>query len=238
MNSINVRRVREKARKFSFCLTFLEFIVSCTYNFPEGIILIRRTPFIGTLFLSLLLILGAFSHADVVTLHDGTRIEGVVLSFQNDILRIRTIEGEIRELGKKLIERIEFEGVEEKFPVKKLKVELKNIATDDYLDIFVNSQKVIKRERESGEWKDVTSLLKDGANDVRVHVHNDRDFWSYKWAVRINGRVFIQQCGEPNRPLGHCQRFGLTGKELGVIENIPALWLYVDFRQGTCEIAE
>ncbi len=219
-------------------MTILEFIVSCTYNPSEVFTLARKAAVTKVFFLSLLLMTGAFSLADVITLNDGTRIEGVVLSFQNDTLKMRTIKGEVLEFEKGLIEKIEFEGGEKKISGKKLKVELRNIVTDDYLDIFVNSQKVITRARKSGDWKDVTSLLKEGANDVRVHVHNDRDFWSYKWAVKINGRVFIQQCGEPNRPLGHCQRFGLTGKEIGVIESIPPLWLYVDFRQGKCEIVE
>ncbi len=117
-----------------------------------------------------------------------------------------------------------------------LKVELRNLRSDDAVDVFVNGEVVLQEAREGGSWVDLTPRLKDGNNALRLRIRNDRGTWAYRLALRINGEIVPIACGTPFRPDDPCRCCGKEGRELGVLDDLPTVWLFVDRGLGKAEV--
>jgi hypothetical protein len=179
---------------------------------------------------ALLLLAPLPAAADEVVLRDGERLEGEVLSLDAETLRIRLPGGERRQVGRERVERILLNEAAEAPPIR---VEVKNLGSDDSLGLWVNDEEVLAGSRISREWTDVTDLLRDGSNEVRATVRNERGSWSYRWAIRVQGKATTFECGIPNR--AGCTEEGHSGSETGEIE-LRSVWVYVDRDEGRVEI--
>jgi hypothetical protein len=168
--------------------------------------------------------------ADEVVLRDGERLEGEVLSLDDEKLVIRLPGGERRHVGRERVERILLKPAAEVPPIR---VEVKNLGSDDALDVWLNDDQVIAASRISRDWIDLTDLLRDGSNEIRATVHNKRGSWSYRWALRVQGKATTFECGIPNR--AGCTEEGQSGDETGEIE-LRSIWVYLDRDEGRVEI--
>lgn len=174
---------------------------------------------------------GTAPAADTVVRRDGSRVEGDVLSVDAHDVIVQTSEGRVS-VPRQKVDSILFAEP----PAPPLKVEIRNVRSDDTLDVFVEGNLVLRDAREKGEWTDITPLLKDGNNNVRLRIHNARGIWAYHLNFRINGVVSEIACGTPLDLNGPCTCCGKTGRELGEIDDLPLIWLHVDRPLGTAEI--
>lgn len=180
----------------------------------------------------LLLLLPAFTRAvaDEVVLRDGETMQGEVISLDDETLLIRLAGGERRFVGRERVDRIILSPPAEVPPIR---VEVKNLGSDDALDLWLNDEKVLEGSRVSREWIDLTDRLREGSNEIRVVVFNERESWAYRWALRLQGRATTFECGIPAR--AGCTEEGHTGTEKGEIE-LPSVWVFVDRDEGRVEI--
>lgn len=170
------------------------------------------------------------ARADTVVLRKGAPVEGAVVSVDAEHVVVDTASGRVR-LPRSNVASIEFEA-----PGLPLKVELRNVRSDDAVDVFVNGEAVLQEARESGSWIDLTPKLKDGNNALRLRIRNDRGTWAYRLALRINGEIVPLACGTPFRPDDPCRCCGKEGRELGVLDDLPTVWLFVDRGLGKAEV--
>jgi hypothetical protein len=183
------------------------------------------------LFLGLGLLGATGAPADEVILRDGERLTGDVLSLDREELLLRLAGGDKRHVPRDRVARIEFSAPEEVPPIR---VELRNMGSDDALDLWLNGEPIFENSPSTHEWLDVTDRLRDGSNEVRFAVRNARGIWAYRWGVRIRGKTTILECGRPPR-LG-CSEEGFTGNEKGTIGPLPSVWIYVDRREGLVDL--
>ena len=165
--------------------------------------------------------------ADVVERRDGTRFEGTVVSVDATSVTLEAASGTTR-IPRADVASISFSSV------KPVKVEVRNVKSDDALDVLVDGDTVIREARDGGDWIDITPRLKDGNTSLRLRIRNERGSWSYRFHVRINGQVFPVACGQP--PAEGCACCGKTGREIGTIEDLPEIWIHVDRALGRAEI--
>ena len=190
----------------------------------------RRLSFRCLLLGAMPLLLTLPATADEVVLRDGKRMEGKVLSLDEEILELRLPGGERERVSRERVERIILTPERE---TPSIRVEVKNIGSDDALDLWVNDERVIEGSRVSREWVDVTELLRDGSNELRAVVVNERGSWAYRWGVRVQGKATTFECGVPVR--AGCTEHGHEGNETGAIE-LPSVWLFVDRDEGRVDI--
>ena len=171
--------------------------------------------------------------ADTVSRRDGSTVEGEVLSLDGQKVVVRTSSGTVSLLREE-VASIHF--VESEALRPPLKVEIRNIRSDDSVDVLLGDEVVLREGREGGSWIDLTSKLKDGNNPLRLRIHNDRGTWAYRLSLRVNGTVSTLSCGKPLDRNYPCRCCGKTGLESGIIEDLPTIWLFVDRESGTAEI--
>lgn len=172
---------------------------------------------------------GPEARADTVERRDGSRVDGTVASVDDTSVMVRTSSGTMR-IPRADVATIAFDSV------KPIKVEIRNVKSDDAVDALVNGDEVIRDARDGGEWTDITARLKDGNNAVRLRIHNDRGDWAYHLNLRLNGQVVPLACGTPQSKGRGCKEGGRTGHEIGVIEDLPVVWIHVDRALGRVEI--
>ena len=168
--------------------------------------------------------------ADTVVHSDGSHTEGQVVSVTEDQVLLRTA-GETLAIPRAEVASIHFER-----PRPPLKVEIRNIRSDDAVDVLLAGEIVMSRAREKGAWIDLTPKLKDGNNSLRLRIHNARGGWAYHLDLRINGVVTKLSCGKPYDRNNPCECCGKSGDEIGVVDDLPLIWVHVDREQGHAEI--
>lgn len=171
--------------------------------------------------------------ADVVVRRNGSQVEGQVLSVDATSVVVKTARGNLR-LERAEIESIQF--VKSDAVAPPLRVEIRNVQSDDEVDVLFDGETVIRGAREGGDWIDLTPLLKDGNNELRLRIRNDRGTWAYRLSLRINGVVTPIECGTPNRSDDPCRCCGKTGVEKGIIDDLPIVWIHVDRALGRAEV--
>ncbi len=170
--------------------------------------------------------------ADRVIRHDGSHIEGHVVSVDAESVVVETDRGRTR-IDRASVASIEFEPAE-----PPLKVELRVIQVDEAIDILVHDELILERARTSGGWIDISERLKTGNNPIRLRIHNTRQGWAYRLSLRVNGQARPLECGTPYRISDACRCCGKRGNERGVIDDLPVIWLWVDRDLGTAELIE
>lgn len=154
-----------------------------------------------------------------------------MLSVDERNVIVETSQGSVR-VPRSEVESILFGPPEGQPPL--LKVEIRNVQSDDAVDVFLDGERIIDHVQEGGAWIDVTDRLNTGNHALRLRIHNQRSIWAYRLAIRINGVVTRLECGMPRqKPCACC---GKTGSETGVIEDLPLTWIYVDREIGTAEV--
>jgi len=166
---------------------------------------------------------------DTVVRRDGSRFDGTVTTVDATFVVIQTSSGPMR-LPRPDVASISFGEL------KPLKVEIRNVKSDDALDVLVDGEEVIRDARDGGAWIDITSRLKDGNTPMRLRVRNQRASWAYQVHVRINGEVIPLTCGTPLAAGHGCTCCGKTGNEVGTIDDLPEVWIHVDRALGRAEI--
>ncbi|HZN55723.1 MAG TPA: hypothetical protein VFB67_10440 [Candidatus Polarisedimenticolaceae bacterium] len=166
---------------------------------------------------------------DTVVRRDGSRFEGTVASVDAAAVVLDTPSGTLR-IPRHDVASISFNEI------KPLKVEIRNVKSDDALDVLVDGEEVIRDARDGGAWIDLTPRLKDGNTPVRLRVKNQRATWAYQLHFRINGEIVPVGCGTPFAAGAGCTCCGKTGKEVGTIEDLPEFWIHVDRALGRAEI--
>jgi hypothetical protein len=167
--------------------------------------------------------------ADTVIRRDGSRLDGRVVSLDDAAVTVETGTGTVR-VKRSDVASIAFQDV-----APPLRVEIRNVRSDDAVDVFVDDDPVIVGAREGGEWTDITARLKEGNNPIRLRIRNDRGTWAYRLSVRINGKVTELACGtalDRSRPCTCC---GMTGIETGSFD-LPPTWINVDRGLGRAEV--
>jgi hypothetical protein len=168
--------------------------------------------------------------ADTVELTSGARHEGELVSVDAEFVVIR-VSGETLKIPRREVASIHFEP-----PAPPLKVEIRNVKSDDALDVYLDDHIVMADARQRGSWIDITPKLKDGNNPLRLRIHNSRGIWAYHLNLRVNGVVTPLSCGEPfdlNQP---CRCCGKTGEETGIVDDLPPIWIHVDRETGSAEV--
>ncbi len=171
------------------------------------------------------------SATDVVVRRGGADVEGHVVSVDESHVVVNTDRGRVR-IPRSQVSSITFGGAVR--PAPPLKVEIRNERADDALDVLLDDEPIIERARAEGSWIDITDRLKTGNHALRLRIHNDRGGWGYRVGVRINGVVTRVECGEP--PVRPCRCCGKNGTEVGVIDDLPITWIWVDRDLGTAEL--
>ena len=169
------------------------------------------------------------ARADTVVRKDGVRLEGIVVSVDAHSVVIDTSTGTIT-IARGDVASVAFGGQ------KPFKVEIKNVVSDDAVDVAIDGDDVLRNASTGGEWIDITPKLKDGNNALRLRVHNARGVWAYRLILRVNGRSMPIECGTPQAFGKGCTRDGKRGDEIGVIEDLSEIWLRVDREAGRLEI--
>ncbi len=167
--------------------------------------------------------------ADTILRRDGTRFEGTVVTVDSAFVVLQHSSGTLR-IQRADVASITFETV---LPMK---VEIRNVKSDDALDVLVDGDLVIRDARDGGEWVDITSRLKDGNTQMRLRIRNDRGGWAYRVHLRLNGQVVPLACGTPHSAGEGCRCCGKTGTEIGTIDDLPEIWIHVDRAQGRAEV--
>ncbi|MBD3866801.1 MAG: hypothetical protein IFK94_01645 [Acidobacteria bacterium] len=170
--------------------------------------------------------------ADTVVKQDGTELEGELLSVNDAWVVLRTGGNNIR-LAREAVAAIRFGG---EAPAPPLKVELRNIRSSDAIDVLLEEKVVIRDARVGGVWVDLTPELKSGNNRLEFRIRNEHAGWGYHLQLRVNGEVETIGCGEPPGFKDPCRCCGKLGNEKGLIDDLPALWIYVDRTEGTAEL--
>lgn len=161
--------------------------------------------------------------------HDGSTIEGRVVSVDADAVVVESGDSRSR-VARADVAEIRFGPI-----VPVLRVEIRNIESDDSVDVFLEDEAVLREGRRGGEWIDLTRKLKDGNNAVRFQIRNDRGTWAYRVALRLNGETTVLACGTPQRIDDPCREFGHRGNETGRID-LPPFWIHVDRATGAAEV--
>lgn len=185
--------------------------------------------------LGVLGLLSSPSMADTLALRDGERIEGRLRSVNENEVVMRTAQGD-RRIPRTEVASIVFSPRDAPPPAPPLKVEIRNVRSDDAIDVLLDDTVVLHDAREGGDWIDLTPRLKEGNNPLRLRIRNDHATWAYRVSLRINGRVSTLACGTPHRTDGPCTCCGKTGREIGIVDDIPVVWLYVDRAKGLAEV--
>lgn len=172
---------------------------------------------------------GAF--ADEVVKRAGGKVEGTVLRVDQKVVLVRTTAGDL-EIPREQVESVRFSS-----STPPLKVEIRNVRSDDAIDVLLDDQVVMAEAREGGSWVDLTSMLKEGNNPLRLRIRNARGTWAYRLNLRINGEVSTLGCGTALRSDDPCRCCGKTGLETGVIDDLPIVWIWVDRAAGRAEVA-
>ena len=167
--------------------------------------------------------------ADTIIRRNGSRLDGTVATVDAEFVDLQTSSGRIR-VPRADVASISFESA------PPMKVEIRNVNSDDALDVLVDGDVVIRDARDGGEWVDITSRLKDGNTPVRLRIRNDRGGWAYRVHLRLNGQVIPLSCGTPHAAGQGCACCGKTGTEIGTIDDLPEVWIHVDRAQGRAEI--
>jgi ribosomal protein S1 len=175
-------------------------------------------------------LLSPLAVADIVTLRSGKTVEGEVVSVDDRHVVVRTDRSNLR-LSRSEVASIDFTDT-----ARPLKVEIRNVRADDYLDVLVEDEVVIRDARNEGSWIDITSKLKDGNNALTFRIRNDRNTWGYIVHVRINGKVTKLACGNPPDTNQPCRCCGKTGTERGIIDDLPPVWIHFDSGLGEAEV--
>lgn len=173
---------------------------------------------------------GAFARADVVVRHDGSTLRCRVIAVDEEAVVVE-VDAARRSVPRVEVAEIRFDRDE---PV--IRVEIKNIDSDDALDVLLEGETVLREGRRGGEWIDLTPRLKDGNNAVRFRIRNARGPWAYRVALRVNGETTILECGTPHRGDDPCRDFGHSGIESGTIDDLPPFWIHVDRATGRVEV--
>lgn len=196
-------------------------------SFPRA----NRTPPIHAAFVALILaaLAGQVAASDAIVRRDGSRLEGDVVGVDAAFVTIET-DGGVRRVPRSDVATIHFGS-----PAPPLRVEIRNVRSDDSLDAFLDDEPVIVGAREGGEWIDLTPKLKTGNNPLRLRIRNDRGTWAYRLSLRINGQTTPLACGTPLRRDDPCTCCGMSGTELGEID-LPPIWLHVDPELGRAEV--
>ncbi len=183
-------------------------------------------------FASALVVTAAFGLvlADTVVRRRGPDIEGTVISVDGDHVVIETPSGRMR------LPRAEVAAVQFASPAPALKVEIRNVRSDDAVDVLLNDEVVVREAGEGGEWVDLTPKLKEGNNALRLRIRNDRGTWAYRLSLRLNGEVVPLACGTPLRTNDPCTCCGKEGRETGIVDDLPVLWIHVDRALGKAEV--
>ncbi len=166
--------------------------------------------------------------ADVVVRRDGSTLSGRVVSVTADAVLLEA-EGTSLRIPRRDVAEIRFEET------KPVRVEIRNLRSDDALDVLLEDEIVMRESREGGEWIDLTPRLKEGNNALTFRIHNARGTWAYRVALRLNGDTTILACGTPLRGDAPCREHGHTGLETGRID-LPPLWIHVDRGLGRVEV--
>ena len=173
------------------------------------------------------------SAADVVVRRDGGRIEGTVLSVDGEAVVVKTDRGTSR-VPREEVASIAFDA--SAAPAPPLRVEIRNVSSDDALDVLLGDEVVIRDASEGGAWVDLTPRLKDGNNALGLRIRNERGAWAYRLHVRINGAITPIACGTARRREDPCRCCGKKGTEIGVIDDLPQVWIHVDRALGRAEV--
>ncbi len=193
----------------------------------------RRSHFVPAVGIALLSLSSIVTvRADVVTRRDGAQVEGDVVSVDASAVLVKTERGVVR-LDRASVASIQFL---ESAAVRPIKVEIRNVKSDDSIDVLLNDEPVLVGGREGGDWIDLTPKLKDGNNALRLRIRNDRGTWAYRLNLRLNGKVTVLSCGTPLRPDDPCRCCGKTGREVGIIDDLPVIWVNVDRALGRAEV--
>jgi hypothetical protein len=167
--------------------------------------------------------------ADTVTRRDGSRIEGRVVAVDAEAVVVESDSGTQR-LRRGDVVSISFEA-----PAPPLKVEIRNVRSDDAADLLVEGDTVVADARDGGSWIDITPKLKEGNNRLGLRIRNTHGTWAFRFHLRINGTVVPVSCGTPGKADDPCTAFGHTGRESGTVEVGP-IWLHVDRALGRAEL--
>ena len=167
--------------------------------------------------------------ADTVLMRDGARLTGRVVSVDAASVVLESAAG-TRTIARDDVASISFGGP------KPLSVAIKNVRSDDSVDVLLEGDEVLHGAREGGEWIDLTPRLKNGNNALRLRIHNDRGVWAYRLLLRINDQMVPIECGSPQVLGKGCDSFGKKGNEIGVIDDLPEIWLHVDTALGRAEV--
>ena len=171
--------------------------------------------------------------ADVVEKRSGGSLEGDLVSVDTSYVLIR-VAGEIVRLPRSQVSAIRLGG--DQTVVPPLKVEIRNVRSDDSIDVLLDDEIVLRDAREGGDWIDLTPKLKSGNNPIRLRIRNDRGTWAYRLSLRINGAVTPLACGTPQKREDPCRCCGKTGLEQGIVDDLPVVWLNVDRALGRAEV--
>ncbi len=175
---------------------------------------------------------GAGFAGDVVEKRDGRKMEGTVLSVDGDFVRIRIGRNDVR-VPRGDVAAIRFE---EKEVRPSLKVEIRNVRSSDSVDVLLEDEPVIRDAGTGGSWVNLTPKLKKGNNRLRFRIRNHHAGWGYHLQLKINGKVSVIQCGTPPTFREPCRCCGKEGFEVGVIDDLPVMWIYYDPDEGTAEL--
>jgi hypothetical protein len=170
--------------------------------------------------------------ADTVVLRNGDQLEGTVVLVDDRQVTVRG-EGGNRNVPREQVQAIHFSGAA---PLPPLKIELRSLGADDSIEVLLEDEVVFSAGHEQGGWTDLTPALKDGNNELRLRIHNERGTWAYRLSLRINGRATQLACGTPRKLDKPCTCCGMKGWERGVIEGLEPIWLFVDRKAGTAEV--
>ena len=189
---------------------------------------------VGVALVALLAAIGAVLPEDVVEKRDGRKLRGELLSIDDGWVVLQVGTAKVR-LQRSEVAMIRF-GKENAPPV--LKVELRNIRSSDSIDVLLEDEIVIRDARVGGSWVDLTSKLKGGNNRLRFRIRNEHAGWGYHLQMRINGEVQVIACGTPPGFHDPCSCCGKEGYEMGLIDDLPMMWIFVDQDAGSAELVQ
>jgi hypothetical protein len=192
----------------------------------------ERSKFLLVVLLAVVAATGTVT-ADLVRHHNGRTVEGKVLSVDADWVVVQSGGNRLR-IAREEVASIDFS----QSTPPPVRVEIRNVKSDDSIDILLEDEVVVRGARDGGSWIDLTPDLKNGNNQVRFRIHNDRGPWAYRVSIRINGKVTTLKCGNPPRIDSPCRCCGKEGFETGVIDDLPPFWIYFDRELGEAEIIE
>lgn len=171
------------------------------------------------------------SLSDTVVRTNGKRVEGRVVSVDATSVVVQVRGNRVR-LERGEVESIHFQSAQAPAP---LKIEMRVAAVRDEMEVRLGERTLVRGTRSGGSWIDITPHLADGNNALSLRIRNGRGNWAYRLSVRINGEVVSVGCGDPELD-ERCDCCGLSGREIGLIEDLPELWIHVDRETGRAEV--